>query len=258
MFQSLLSWKYNQIFPDPEAQFQRPRVSILVILEIQSDLKDINAAMEAITVSILVILEIQSDQVEVAALRLAKLGFNPCYLGNTIRSTNKQYQRWWYVKFQSLLSWKYNQIVPESSIEKCLDSVSILVILEIQSDPNMKEYTVMRIICFNPCYLGNTIRSVWPVKPAVTDYFSFNPCYLGNTIRSWSANLPHWWKKAVSILVILEIQSDPSLSGLHCCERLGFNPCYLGNTIRSRKFALMLEHTTHNSLFSQANFAQNK
>ena len=187
-------------------------------------------------VSILVILEIQSDhQTNDQTNELKKERFNPCYLGNTIRSFPAIVGVEVSIEFQSLLSWKYNQICIPSTMNVILaEKVSILVILEIQSDrqaqwinafwdrvsilvileiqSDLFSDKIAKISCntsfqsllswkynqiesksdqrlnwytrFNPCYLGNTIRS----KPRFIFIFfiilSFNPCYLGNTIRS--------------------------------------------------------------------------
>ena len=86
--------------------------------------------------------------------------FNPCYLGNTIRSMDGAKRK--------------------AGVFK----VSILVILEIQSDQRQGDLTENEFqMCFNPCYLGNTIRSYKGVLSRCME-LSFNPCYLGNTIRS--------------------------------------------------------------------------
>ena len=112
MFQSLLSWKYNQIMTTTPSNIYMPYC------------------------------------------------FNPCYLGNTIRSS---------------LSF---------SVETMLKLVSILVILEIQSDLTFPQAPFHKVSSFNPCYLGNTIRSGMIDQKIEKLLFGFNPCYLGNTIRS--------------------------------------------------------------------------
>ena len=137
-------------------------VSILVILEIQSDLdSSLKLLCNILFVSILVILEIQSDLRAFLSISSCFLRFNPCYLGNTIRSEGKdgdidkllEFQSllsWKYnqicklimeltglMVFQSLLSWKYNQIKTRSETKTRSEGVSILVILEIQSDHHL-------------------------------------------------------------------------------------------------------------------------
>ena len=209
-FQSLLSWKYNQIYAWVGSVYGCQRVSILVILEIQSDRYNPTVCCAHRAVSILVILEIQSDLfMNENNNMIHLLSFNPCYLGNTIRS-HKEYLiegedflfqsllSWKYNQilaictwtffpgnsvFQSLLSWKYNQICPLNHHTRSPGVVSILVILEIQSDLNELGTTLLLFLSFNPCYLGNTIRSVY-LETFQTFRASFNPCYLGNTIRS--------------------------------------------------------------------------
>ena len=135
-FQSLLSWKYNQI----------------------SKARPAWKAWKA--VSILVILEIQSDQVFMKHPEVRGWGFNPCYLGNTIRSGLFFFFGYSIIKFQSLLSWKYNQIF-------YLSSFVWQIKVKFQSLLSWKYNQIcifeMRIfeyhLSFNPCYLGNTIRS---------------------------------------------------------------------------------------------------
>ena len=85
--------------------------------------------------------------------------------------------------FQSLLSWKYNQILLKTKVD------------------------ITYLLSFNPCYLGNTIRSLRQVRCSIQKS-CFNPCYLGNTIRSFFALFIYIIVTIVSILVILEIQSD--------------------------------------------------
>ena len=212
VFQSLLSWKYNQISQYPRVEKRRLLVSILVILEIQSDLDTINKSATVPN------------------------SFNPCYLGNTIRSLfnshfeislNRMFQSllsWKYnqicillcnhfsfrpPKFQSLLSWKYNQIwVNVSALLVSLVLFQSLLSWKYNQIALYMLFFQKLIICFNPCYLGNTIRSVNRKTKKVNRIKGFNPCYLGNTIRS---AMGHCWSciiGGVSILVILEIQSD--------------------------------------------------
>ena len=68
--------------------------------------------------------------------------FNPCYLGNTIRSgDNLDYEDFWAILFQSLLSWKYNQISE-------FDSNEIIGIAKFQSLLSWK-YNQIPKICPN-------------------------------------------------------------------------------------------------------------
>ena len=139
----------------------QPYVSILVILEIQSDLYSENSSFPLITC------------------------FNPCYLGNTIRSKAILVLDFKTIKFQSLLSWKYNQI-------------------NLKNETPNPSYS-----SFNPCYLGNTIRSFNPAE---------SPCNI-----VWFQSLLSW--KYNQILLVAAIRHPHGLC---------FNPCYLGNTIRSK------------------------
>ena len=160
MFQSLLSWKYNQI-----GFIFKALVQYLVC-------------------------------------------FNPCYLGNTIRSLISRILEDKVEEFQSLLSWKYNQITFFTSGDDRSWSVSILVILEIQSDRPQYRYIASIPFSFNPCYLGNTIRSAPPIfLEFLLDKFQSLLSWKYNQICfALITNLPCPF--SVSILVILEIQSD--------------------------------------------------
>ena len=133
--------------------------------------------------------------------------FNPCYLGNTIRSL-----------------WTETHMCEHPQ-------VSILVILEIQSDHSWQSQEWVMSLSFNPCYLGNTIRSVGAYS-LKRNYTSFNPCYLGNTIRSHSIyqafHIPDVFQS------LLSWKYNQILNArVVCLTCLCFNPCYLGNTIRS-------------------------
>ena len=149
------------------------KVSILVILEIQSDRNDdLNNPRNWMLFQSL--LSWKYNQIMTPIVYLLNFfawSFNPCYLGNTIRSSigrrlswkynqistfvlilslNSEFQSllsWKYnqingqinlwgsdFKFQSLLSWKYNQIRYYLFPHDWTLEVSILVILEIQSD----------------------------------------------------------------------------------------------------------------------------
>ena len=309
-------------------------VSILVILEIQSDQKQCQA-WDYSCKKFQSLLSWKYNQIHVSAgvdwAEIAKsfnpcyLGntirsplpmpphpcdgcFNPCYLGNTIRSKQFKKNSKKESKFQSLLSWKYNQILfGQHRLKNIQKQVSILVILEIQSDLKNSIFDFLKVECFNPCYLGNTIRSHGWALSIIQRKCCFNPCYLGNTIRStdcivnsqailcfnpcylgntirsisfakerdrkesfqsllswkynqisffpafsnsnlWFQSLLSWkynqisrsnrkkgWNYYVSILVILEIQSDLQVDDPSSISMFGFNPCYLGNTIRSRR-----------------------
>jgi len=111
LFQSLLSWKYNQIHELGGSKME--------------GVVGFNPCYLGNT--------IRSDS-SFSGSR-ASQSFNPCYLGNTIRSEYRYLVKDFSVKFQSLLSWKYNQI-----------SQAVLAGL-------------ITVGSFNPCYLGNTIRS---------------------------------------------------------------------------------------------------
>ena len=134
-------------------------------------------------VSILVILEIQSD------LKNEQ---------NRIRENTM---------FQSLLSWKYNQILSpfiDDDDDRAFQSLLSWKYNQIQTIDQTNELKKER---FNPCYLGNTIRSLRQVRRSMQKS-CFNPCYLGNTIRSNARCCVRVVAIGVSILVILEIQSD--------------------------------------------------
>ena len=184
-FQSLLSWKYNQIKPLDGDSFRKK-------ILFQS------------------LLSWKYNQIVnfIRRKELIFLSFNPCYLGNTIRSLFKFSRLRTQSTFQSLLSWKYNQI---SSL---LVSVFCLV------------------YCFNPCYLGNTIRSQESPNGNINDKLVSILVIL--EIQSDQELLSVAWPdNTVSILVILEIQSDLDPDDMKDGLLFSFNPCYLGNTIRS-------------------------
>jgi len=87
LFQSLLSWKYNQILSQAVAVSLTMKVSILVILEIQSDLEDIEEIVQSAPVMFQSLLSWKYNQIYID-------------FSTTLKA----------VLFQSLLSWKYNQI----------------------------------------------------------------------------------------------------------------------------------------------------
>ena len=237
MFQSLLSWKYNQIMP---------HLRVVVV-----GFHSFNPCYLGNTIRSLHVIEKIASKI--------RIRFNPCYLGNTIRSQSCLYNGSTGLSmFQSLLSWKYNQICLSAGL-----------------------YPLSASLCFNPCYLGNTIRSeLWY-------WFEYQPHHHVSILvileiqsdRGLRVQKGGGWR--VSILVILEIQSDQYLTGKGCesirvsilvileiqsdqpfenqfirltivsilvileiqsdlgngflktNKTICFNPCYLGNTIRS-------------------------
>ena len=187
----MLSWKYNQIIFRKAGDLRNgSHVSILVILEIQSDPPYfLDCLRNRRTVSILVILEIQSDLEKRPGVFF-------------MRSM-----------FQSLLSWKYNQIIitPTTAPNSSISFNPCYLGNTIRSSYWLHGHQWEKQGGFNPCYLGNTIRSNLLII-FQSDNSSFNPCYLGNTIRSLASIEEFIFEDLVSILVILEIQSDRATS----------------------------------------------
>ena len=175
------------------------------------------------------------------------------------------------ISFQSLLSWKYNQII-------LFFPFSILWQILFQSLLSWKYNQIHAFVLkkifpyrFNPCYLGNTIRSCcthscnktlsfafqsllsWKYNQIAFDAQvfdlrpnSFNPCYLGNTIRSaFDAQVFDFQPNSFNPCYLGNTIRSFILS-MSCVICFGcFNPCYLGNTIRSLtvNFCLHLAHS---------------
>ena len=162
LFQSLLSWKYNQIVWAP-AQHRHCCLFQSLLSWKYNQIFGVHPFFSAFCFP----------------------GFNPCYLGNTIRSFSRMWSAGGEGSFNPCYLGNTIRSPPCPKAWSFLGNVvSILVILEIQSDLSIRLSFPTCAFCFNPCYLGNTIRSLHSIRSRTWKRDGFNPCYLGNTIRS--------------------------------------------------------------------------
>ncbi len=119
--------------------------------------------------------------------------------------------------------------------------VSILVLMDLAHEYNLKNWGNWVIFSFNPCFNGSCSRIHGLASSYSLNYSSFNPCFNGSCSR-------------ISNLIIIHVQKtcfNPCFNG--SCSRIDpksilvmlqlcFNPCFNGSCSRMWKTQVLSKH----------------